>query len=471
MGGALNGWSVPPGARQAALPGREGKEAPRVPVWVGHLPLLILSRELPDESHHAHLAAEETERGHQRPELIWVQNGGAGESPQGFYCPRAGALRTLHTASEAEPPQQHAPEAPRALPVSPAASGSARLTLLRPCRPVTLDAFSTLWASAFSSEKWLLGRRTRLMGSTGGLPWSSSFRFSPVPHSLFPVRTGRLRNVPSAVPSPASWVSVSWGPAGHPVSSVLTLDLPFSPSSGFCSSVPSACLSFLQPADAGYPSGDGLDATSSRKTSLSPPRAPHSHTWHSVVCLCRHLECRGQLAHDTRSVGVPVPAEWLMSGYSKSRPWWEMATAGRRAHVNEQRLHMGGCKATEKTVAASGQELVVVGSWGTSGCSGGPGPSLRPLSDLGGASPGCGGFRPVVSASVVAAGGWPSSRGPRAAWGRARLGWGRDWGCSRWEQRLPPLTSTGGQCNIKVRPNGSVPHTLREALGRRNLGQ
>lgn len=41
------------------------------------------------------------------------------------------------------------------------------------------------------------------------------------------------------------------------------------------------------------------------------------------------------------------------------------------------------------------------------------------------------------------------------------LGCGRR---SRWEPWLPPLTSTGGQCNIKVPPDCSVPHTLTEAL-------
>lgn len=128
--------------------------------------------------------------------------------------------------------------------------------------------------------------------------------------------------------------------------------------------------------------------------------------------------------------------------------------------MNEQRLHAGSCEATEKTVATSRQEVVAVGP---SGCSGGQGRSLRPLSDLGGASPGCGEFRAVVFASVVAAGAWPLPTGPRAAWGRARLGWGRDWGCC--EQRLPPLTSTGGQYNIKVPPSGSAPHALGEALG------
>lgn len=119
--------------------------------------------------------------------------------------------------------------------------------------------------------------------------------------------------------------------------------------------------------------------------------------------------------------------------------------------------------------------MVVAGPWVTLGCSGGHAPSLCPLSDPGQASPGCSEFLPVVSASEVAAGGWTSLRGPRAAVERARLaGWGgaRMGACPRWEQWLPPLTSTGGQCNIKVPlPDCSVPHTLREALGLRNLGQ
>ena len=64
-----------------------------------------------------------------------------------------------------------------------------------------------------------------------------------------------------------------------------------------------------------------------------------------------------------------------------------------------------------------------------------------------------------VSFSEVAAGGWPCPRGPGAAVDRARWeGWGgaRMGGCSWWEQQLPPLTSTGGQCNIKVPPDCSA---------------
>lgn len=53
-----------------------------------------------------------------------------------------------------------------------------------------------------------------------------------------------------------------------------------------------------------------------------------------------------------------------------------------------------------------------------------------------------------------------------------RRGWGLGWGgCSRREQWLPPLTSTGGQCDIKVPPDCSAPHSLTEALGFGNLGQ
>lgn len=38
-------------------------------------------------------------------------------------------------------------------------------------------------------------------------------------------------------------------------------------------------------------------------------------------------------------------------------------------------------------------------------------------------------------------------------------------GCSRWEQWLPPLTSTGGQCNTEVPPDCSAPHTLQRPWG------
>lgn len=32
-------------------------------------------------------------------------------------------------------------------------------------------------------------------------------------------------------------------------------------------------------------------------------------------------------------------------------------------------------------------------------------------------------------------------------------------GCSRWEESLTPLTSTGGRCSIKVPPDSSARHT------------
>ena len=44
---------------------------------------------------------------------------------------------------------------------------------------------------------------------------------------------------------------------------------------------------------------------------------------------------------------------------------------------------------------------------------------------------------------------WTGPGGKDGVW----PGWG---GCSWWEQQLPPLTSTGGQCNIKVPPDRSA---------------
>ena len=103
---------------------------------------------------------------------------------------------------------------------------------------------------------------------------------------------------------------------------------------------------------------------------------------------------------------------------------------------------------------------------GDNGWSGGHAPPLCPLSDLGGGSPGYNPVCPVVSASEVAAGEWPSLRTSGAAAGGP--GWdgvggdGREGGegiCSRREGSLPPLTSTGGQCSIKVPPDSSALHT------------
>lgn len=54
---------------------------------------------------------------------------------------------------------------------------------------------------------------------------------------------------------------------------------------------------------------------------------------------------------------------------------------------------------------------------------------------------------------------------PEMVWGCCLEGQvGVGLGCggrSRWERWLPLLTSTGGQCNIKVPPDCSVPHTLK----------
>lgn len=66
------------------------------------------------------------------------------------------------------------------------------------------------------------------------------------------------------------------------------------------------------------------------------------------------------------------------------------------------------------------QEMVRVGRWGTSGWSGGQAPPFVLCLTLV-AVP----LDAVVSASEVAAGGWPSLRAPGAALDRARLGgWG-----------------------------------------------
>lgn len=108
------------------------------------------------------------------------------------------------------------------------------------------------------------------------------------------------------------------------------------------------------------------------------------------------------------------------------------------------------------------QEMVLAGWCGTSGWSQGQAPSLCPLSDLGGIS-----LVAVVSASEVAAGGWPSLGGPGAALDRARLG---GWGGARRGD------APGGSCGcLPWLPQGvsvalpfllsALPAHLAEALG------
>lgn len=106
-----------------------------------------------------------------------------------------------------------------------------------------------------------------------------------------------------------------------------------------------------------------------------------------------------------------------------------------------------------------------------------PLPSVRPWRGSLGYGPIC----PVVSASEAAAAERASvrasgllSEGLEGSPGRGLEAGVRGEGAREEGGWPPPLTSTGGQCSIKVPPAGSAPppaHTLTEALRCRNLGQ